>query len=85
MKLFITLLFTTLSYSQEGIVVTGGDNENVSYTIGAGLAELQIPVIQEVTLGGPKFEVPKQPEPKPVAKKKTFFEKLIDAIKKLFK
>lgn len=85
MKIIALLLFTTLSYSQEGIVVAAGNSENISYTIGAGLVELQIPIMQEATLGVPKFEVPKQPEPKPVAKKKSFFEKLIDALKKLFK
>lgn len=85
MKLLTLLLFSTILFSQSSIVPAGGNAQNISYTIGAGLVELQIPVIEEVTLGVPKFEAPEQPKPKPIIKKKSFLQKLIEALKKLFK
>ena len=42
-------------------------------------------IVVEVSLGTPTFELPEPPKPKPAAKKKSFFEKLIEAILKLFK
>lgn len=79
MKLIIVFLFTTLSYSQSGIVASGHDN----YTVGAGLVELQIEVEKEVTLSIPKFEIPIEPEKPKAIKKKSFLEKIIEFIKKL--
>ncbi len=81
----ILLLCTTILSAQGGVVVAGKTQNNVSYTIGAGLVELQIPVIEEeVSLGVPKFEIPIE-KPKPIIKKKSFIEKLIDFFKKLIK
>lgn len=85
MKLLTLLLFSTILFSQSSIVPAGGNAQNISYTIGGGLVELQIPIVEEVTLGTPTFELPEPPKQKPAAKKKSFFEKLIDAILKLFK
>lgn len=81
----LVLLITSFSFAQSSIVAAGGETENISYTIGPGLNELQIAVIEETTLAVPSFEMPV--EPKPIIKKKplTFFEKLIQSIKKLFK
>ena len=78
------LLFTSLSFGQSGIVVAGNTQNNISYTIGAQLVELQIPIVEEVTLSTPKFEVPIE-QPKIVKKKLTIFDKIINLIKKLFK
>jgi len=72
----VVFLFTIISFGQSGIVAAGGNAQNISYTIGAGLVELQIPVIEEVTLGTPTFEVPEPP--KPIVKKKlTFWQKIL--------
>jgi hypothetical protein len=85
MKTIILLLFTTLSFAQSSVIVAGGNAQNISYTIGGGLVELQISIVEEVTLGVPKFELPEPPKPKPATKKKSFLEKLIEVILKLFK
>jgi len=77
------LLKSTLSFSQSNIVTAGGDIENYSYTVGNNLVELQIPVIEEAVLSIPKFETPVEQPKKPVSKKKSLFEKIIDFIKKL--
>lgn len=78
MKLLILLLFTTILFAQSSIVPAGGNAKNISYTIGAGLVELQIPIVEEVTLGTPTFEVPEPPKPKPIIKKKlTFWQKIL--------
>lgn len=84
MKTIILLLFVNLSIAQSGIVPAGGNAQNISYTIGSQFVELQIPIVEEVSLGVPKFEVPEQPKPKPIIKKKkSFFEKLIEFFKNL--
>lgn len=77
------LLFTVSSSAQSNIVTAGGGIQNVSYTVGSGLVELQIPIVQEVSLGVPKFEFPPEPKSVPVSKKKSFIQKLMDFIKKL--
>lgn len=87
MKIFILLLFTVVSFSQEGIV-TGGNSVE---TFGA-----VFPVIQEAnstyktnttgtSLVVPKFDPPTEII-KPIdrgANKKSFFEKFITFIKRL--
>ena len=84
MKLLIlVLLFTTLSYSQNSIVAAGNKTE----TFGEVFPIMQQvdTLVNEVTLGTPTFELPEPPKIKPAAKKKSFFEKLIESILKLFK
>ena len=76
MKLLILLLFTTILFAQSSIVPAGGNAKNISYTIGAGLVELQIPIVEEVTLGTPTFEVPEPPKPT-VKKKLTFWQRIL--------
>lgn len=82
MKLIILLLFTTILFSQESIVAAGNQSE----TIGEVFPIMQqVDTIIQVSLETPTFELPEPPKPKPAAKKKSFFEKLIEAILKLFK
>lgn len=78
MKVIILFLFINISYCQSGIVASGHD----SYTVGAGLVELQIEVINEVTLSVPKFEKPIE-KPIVITKKKSLIEKILDFIKKV--
>lgn len=81
MKTIFFLLITAISFSQGNVVTAGGDIENFSYTVGNNLVELQIPVIEEIALNVPKFELPIE---KPIIrKKKTFIQKIIDFIKRL--
>ena len=77
------LFFTLLSFGQNSIVTAGNEN----YTIGETFPIMQQvdTIVNEVSLGVPTFELPEPPKPKPAAKKKSFFEKLIYAILKLFK
>lgn len=81
MRIIFFLLVTAISFSQSNVVTAGGDIENISYTVGNNLVELQIPVIEEIALGVPKYEI-EQPK-KPASKKKTFLEKIIAFIKRL--
>lgn len=83
MKLLTLLLFTTILFSQESIVAAGNQTE----TFGEAFPIMQQvdTLVVEVPLGVPTFELPEPPKPKPAAKKKSFFEKLIEAILKLFK
>ena len=84
-KSSLIILFSFAVNAQSGIVVAGNTQNNISYTIGGGLVELQIPIVEEVTLSTPKFEVPIE-QLKPIVKKKlTIFDKIINLIKKLFK
>lgn len=81
-KMIPILLFTTVAYSQSGIIASGNDN----YTVGAGLVELQIPLIKQETLSVPKFELPAEtPVQKPIVKpkKKSLLQSVIEFIKKL--
>jgi len=78
----ITMLLVTVMFSQENIVASGTKD----YTIGE-----TFPIMQqdykpkEVSLSVPKYEIPVT-EPKPVTTKpKNFFQKLIEAIIKIFK
>lgn len=78
MKLIFFFLMINLAYCQSGIVVAGKDY----YTVGAGLVQLQIPIIQEHSLSVPKFEIPTE---KPIVKpkKKSLLQSILDFIKKL--
>lgn len=79
------LMFTIMSSAQSSIVSAGGETEKISYTLGNNLVELQIPVVKEVSLSTPTFEVPVEShKPKPNTKRKSLFEKIVDFIKKLF-
>lgn len=76
------LLPLTLStVTQQGIVVGGGDMQNISYTIGGDLIELQIAAIEDVSLGVAhhQFETPID---RVVSKRKTLIEKIVEFIKK---
>ena len=83
MKPLILLLFTSILFAQESIVTAGNQTE----TFGENITRMQTfdTIVEEVTLGTPTFELPEPPKQKPAAKKKSFFEKLIEAILKLFK
>jgi len=76
---YVLLLFLNLSFSQSSIVAAGHENFTVGETF---------PVMQqdhkdkEVSLSVPKFEIPIE-KPKPVTKKKTFIEKIMEFFRKL--
>jgi len=75
----VVFLFTTILFAQSSIVASGSSN----ITIGEVFPIMQtIQEEKEVTLSTPKFEIPIE-KPKPIIKKKSFFEKLIEFIKKL--
>ena len=74
------VLISNLS-AQSSIVASG----NETYTIGEVFPIMQtIQEEKEVTLSTPKFEIPME-QPKPIVKKKTAWQKFIEAILKLFK
>ena len=50
-KSSLIMLFSFAVNAQSGIVAAGKTENNISYTIGGGLVELQIPIVEEVTLG----------------------------------
>ena len=83
MKLLTLLLFTTILFSQNSIVTAGNQTE----TFGENITRMQTfdTIVEEVSLGTPTFELPEQPKPKPIIKKKSFLQKLIEAIIKIFK
>ena len=81
MKIITLLLFSTILFAQSSIVAAGSSN----ITIGEVFPIMQtIQEEKEVTLSTPKFEIPIE-QPKQIIKKKTFFQRLIEALKKLFK
>lgn len=81
MKLLTLLLFTVTLYAQNNVVTAGGDIENFSYTVGNNLVELQIPVLKDVALSIPKYEIE---EPvKIIEKKKSFLQKIVEFFKNL--
>jgi hypothetical protein len=80
MKKILFLLFINLSYCQSSIIASGSKE----YTIGETFPIMQQVEKIEETLGVPKFELP-EPSVKPIAKKKTLLEKIIDLLKKIFK
>ena len=83
-KSSLIILFSFAVNAQSGIVVAGNTQNNISYTIGGGLVELQIPIVEEVTLSTPKFEIQIE-KPKLIVKKKlTIFDKIINALKRIF-
>jgi len=75
----VLLLFTVLSFGQQSIVTAGNKYE----TFGETIPTMQsFDTIIEVTLGIPKYEIE---QPKVIVKKKlTIFEKIINALKRIF-
>jgi len=82
MKIIIILLFCFSIQAQESIVASGTD----TYTIGEMFPIMQQDMKQkEVSLSVPKYEIPIEP-PKPIVeKKKSLWQKIIEAFKKVFK
>lgn len=80
MKKYFLILFTTVCFGQSSIVASG----NSTYTIGETFSIMQtIQEEKEVSLSVPKWEVPIE-KPKAVTKKKvSFFESLMNFIKRL--
>jgi len=78
----LILLFSTVIFAQSNIVASGHDN----YTVGSQLVELQIPAPKkDPVLSVPKYEIPIE-QPKPIVeKKKSLWQKIIEAFKKVFK
>lgn len=75
-KLIVIFLFVNLSYGQSAIVVGG----NYTETFGETFPIMQsVDTIVEVSLGVPNFEIPIE-KPKPIAKKKLTFWKMIKRI-----
>ena len=72
---FAVILFTTLSFAQNGIVASGGSN----ITMGETFPIMQtVQKQKEVSLGSPTFETPIV---KPIVKKKlTWWQKLLKSI-----
>jgi len=81
MKTIIIILSTTICFAQSSIVASG----NSTYTVGEVFPIMQQDIKpNEVSLGVPTFEVP-VPEPKPIVKKKSLLQKIIELLLKLFK
>ncbi len=82
LKLIMLLLFTTLSFSQSVIVPAGTKD----FTLGEVFPLMQQldTIEKEVSLGVPSFEVPVPPKKEPI-KKKSLFQKILEAIRNLFK
>ena len=78
---FMILLFVNMSFGQNSIVGAGNQNE----TFGANLVKMQEfdTIINEVSLGVPKYEYPEQPKPIIKKKPKSFFKKIIEFFKNL--
>jgi len=82
-KLILTIILSiSISNAQESVIASGTND----YTIGETFPIMQSDMKQkEVSLSIPKYEYPVE-QPKPViTKKKNFFQKLIEAIIKIFK
>jgi len=82
-KIILTLiLLSSICNAQQSLVASGTKD----YTIGETFPIMQSDMKpKEVSLSVPKYEYPVE-QPKPVAtKKKNFFQKLIEAIIKIFK
>lgn len=75
------MLSKTCCFSQSAIIASGTND----YTIGEVFPIMQqVQKTEEVSLGLPTFEIPiDQSKPKPIVKKKSLFEKIIEFIKKL--
>jgi len=77
------LFFTLLSFGQNSIVTAGNETETIGETF--PIMQQVDTIINEVSLGVPTFELPEQPKQQPIIKKKSFLQKLIEAIIKIFK
>ena len=77
---FIILLLTSISFWQSSIVAAGHN----SYTIGEVMPLMQqVDTLIQVRLGVPKYEMPIEPK-KPIVKKISWIEKIMEFIKRLF-
>ena len=78
MKAIILLLFTSIMFSQSSVITAGNSNE----TFGSNLVRMQEfdTIIEEVSLGIPKYEIPIEQPKIAVKKKLTWWQKLIKAI-----
>lgn len=82
MKLIILLLFVNFSNAQNSIVAAGNQSETFGETF-AIMQQLDTIVIEEVSLGVPKYEYP---EIKITPKKKvSFLQSIINFLKTIFK
>lgn len=83
-RVIAAILLCNISFAQSSVVVAGKTQNNISYTIGGGLVQLQTQEeIEETSLSLPKFEKPAKiyiPKPKAPAKKPNFFQRLFNRI-----
>lgn len=79
--IIVLLSFVVTFYGQNSVVASG----NTFCTIGENLTRMQEfdTIITEVSLGTPTFEVPIETSKKPIIKKKSFIQKIIEFFKKL--
>lgn len=80
--IIILLLFTSISFSQRAIVAGGNQNETFGEVIPL-MQQIDTTVV-EVSLGLPTHQIPELPK-KEVVKKKSLFQKIIEAISNLFR
>jgi hypothetical protein len=82
MKTLILLLFVNLSIAQSSIVASGND----TYTVGETFPIMQSvdTIVEEVSLGVPKWEVPTEIKTTP-KKKVSFLQSIINFLKTIFK
>ena len=78
---FMILLFVNLNFAQNSIVAAANQNE----TFGENITRMQSfdTIVEEVSLGVPKYEYPEQPKPIIKKKPKSFFKKIIEFFKNL--
>lgn len=83
--MFLLLFFaSSIAVAQEAIVAGGNATETFGETF--PIMQTDLSDYSEVSLGVPTFEVPiAVPEPKPIVKKKSPWQKFIEALKKLFR
>ena len=82
MKHLILILFTSICFAQSSIVASGSEN----YTIGETFPIMQSvdTIVEEVSLGVPKWEVPTEIKTTP-KKKVSFLQSIINFLKTIFK
>ena len=82
-KGFAIIQFVLISNLTAQSSIVDGGNSNI--TVGEVFPIMQTDMkSKEVSLSVPKFEIPIE-KPKPIVKKKSFIQKLIDLITKIFK
>ena len=83
MKLIILLLFVNLSMAQNSIVAAGNETETFGETFPI-IQQLDTIVVEEVSLGVPKYEYPTEIKITP-KKKVSFLQSIINFLKTIFK